>query len=375
MKGICSVPGVKANGYKEGGKGLAVIEANGKCVGTFTRNKIQAAPVVYTEKLLSKDPDINHIIVNSGCANAFTGEQGLEDAEWMSRLIGGRNVVCSTGKIGSTINREWISMAIDNLVSGIQDGEVGCEKAADAILTTDTGPKQSVVSRSEYTVGGMAKGAGMIEPNMGTMLAFIFTDIEIPVPDMEKRFKEVVDRTFNMVVVDGDTSTNDTALLTTTGFSETPYSSVEQSLWRDIEEVCRELAKQIARDGEGATKMIEITVQGAKDKEEAKNAVKTTLNSPLVKTAVYGEDPNFGRIVAALGRSEINLRPDGFKVKINGNTVVKKGRITSFDKTKIGREMQKNKINIEIDLQNGSETITGWGCDLTPGYIEINADY
>ncbi|OUJ18804.1 N-acetylglutamate synthase ARgJ [Methanonatronarchaeum thermophilum] len=371
-KGICSVKGVKAYGFKDGKNGIAVISTPGRCVGTFTKNKVQAAPVVYSQNLLNEDPGIDNIIVNSGCANAFTGERGLKDARWMSKQMEGRNLVCSTGKIGSYLNRDWIQTAVEKAVRNI-DTENGGIEAAKAIMTTDTEVKSIKIERDNYTVAGIAKGAGMIEPDMATMLAFIFTDIEIPQKEMENNFTKAVDNTFNMVVVDGDTSTNDTALLISTGKAEAEYTKNKKQVWKDIENVCKELAKKIAEDGEGSTKLIELSITNAKTEQEARKAAKTVLNSPLVKTAIYGEDPNFGRIVAALGRSKTNFHPEQIEIKINGKTVVKQGTI-NIDK-EITEELKEKTIKIQINLNNGNAEIKGWGCDLTPEYIKINAEY
>jgi glutamate N-acetyltransferase/amino-acid N-acetyltransferase len=370
--GVCAVRGVRAYGIKEDKNGLAVITGSGASAGVFTRNKIIAAPLVVTRGHL-KSQQLSAIIANSGCANAFTGEQGLSDAASMAGIAAGRLGVptgliapASTGVIGVPLDMGWIEDRIDSVIAGLSDTPDGSTAAARSIMTTDTYPKEFAAElASGVRIGGIAKGSGMISPDMATMLAFIYTDAAVPYETLNSCLKRAVDRSFNMIVVDGDTSTNDMVLLTATpGLREPEFQE-------GLDCVCTELAKMIVRDGEGAERFIEARVTGAKTGEDAKKAAKAIVRSPLVKTAVHGEDPNWGRVIAAAGYSGADLDPDRISLALCGVTVVNRGRIVDGAVA----DMSGKDIEIAVDLGVGGCDTVAWGCDLTAEYVRINAEY
>ncbi|PXF57075.1 MAG: ornithine acetyltransferase [Candidatus Methanogaster sp.] len=384
--GVCAVRGVRAYGIKEGKNGLAVITGIGSSAsaGVFTRNKIIAAPLVVTREHL-KSQQLSAIIANSGCANAFTGEQGLSDAAGMAGIAADRLGVpvgligvASTGVIGVSLDMGWIKDRIDSVIAGLSDTAEGSTAAARSIMTTDTRPKEFAIELvSGVRIGGIAKGSGMIFPDMATMLAFIYTDADVPYEMLNSCLKRAVDRSFNMIVVDGDTSTSDMVLLTATAEMgikmKTPDEPglSEPEFQEGLDCVCIELAKMIARDGEGAEKFIEVRVTDAKTDGDAKLAAKAIVRSPLVKTAVHGEDPNWGRVIAAAGYSGADLDPDRISLAITGVTVVDRGGIV--DDAVV--DMSGTDIEIAVDLGLGACEAVAWGCDLTAGYVRINADY
>jgi len=377
--GVCAVRGVRAYGIKEGKNGLAVITGSGASAGVFTRNKIIAAPLVVTREHL-KSQQLSAIIANSGCANAFTGEQGLSDAASMAGIAAGRLGVpagsiapASTGVIGVPLDMGWIEDCIDSVIAGLSDTAEGSTAAARSIMTTDTYPKEFAVELSSgVRIGGIAKGSGMIFPDMATMFAFIYTDADVPYETLNSCLKRAVDRSFNMIVVDGDTSTNDMVLLTATAEMGAGMGTPDELEFQEgLDCVCTELAKMIARDGEGAEKFIEARVTGAKTDEDAKWAAKAIVRSPLVKTAVHGEDPNWGRVIAAAGYSGADLDPDRISLAIAGVTVVDRGRIVDGAVV----DMSGTDIEIAVDLGLGACEAVAWGCDLTCEYVRINAEY
>ncbi|MEA1869990.1 MAG: bifunctional glutamate N-acetyltransferase/amino-acid acetyltransferase ArgJ [Euryarchaeota archaeon] len=380
--GVCAVRGVRAYGIKEGKNGLAVITGSGASAGVFTRNRIIAAPLVVTREHL-KSQQLSAIIANSGCANAFTGEQGLSDAASMAEIAAGGLGVpvgmvapASTGVIGVPLDMRWIEGRIDSVIAGLSDTAEGSTAAARAIMTTDTYPKEFAVELvSGVRIGGIAKGSGMIFPDMATMLAFIYTDAAVPYETLNSCLKRAVDRSFNMIVVDGDTSTNDMVLLTATaemamGTPDEPGPS-EPDFQEGLDYVCTELAKMIVRDGEGAERFIETRVTGAKTDEDARKAAKAIVRSSLVKTAVHGEDPNWGRVIAAAGYSGADLDPDRITLAISGVTVVDRGGIVDGAVV----DMSGTDIEIVVDLWLGACEAVAWGCDLTAEYVRINAEY
>lgn len=382
--GVCAVRGVRAYGIKEGKNGLAVITGSGASAGVFTRNKIIAAPLVVTREHL-KSQQLSAIIANSGCANAFTGAQGLSDAASMAGIVAGRLGVpvgmvapASTGVIGVPLDMGWIEDRIDSVIAGLSDTAEGSTAAARSIMTTDTYPKEfSVELASGIRIGGIAKGSGMIFPDMATMLAFIYTDADVPYETLNSCLKRAVDRSFNMIVVDGDTSTNDMVLLTATaemgmeiGTPDEPGLG-EPEFQEGLDCVCTELAKMIVRDGEGAERFIEARVTGAKTDDDARKAAKAIVRSPLVKTAVHGEDPNWGRVIAAAGYSGADLDPDRITLAISGVTVVERGRIVDGAVV----DMSGTDIEIAVDLGLEACEAVAWGCDLTAEYVRINAEY
>ena len=388
--GVCAVRGVKASGCKEGKNGLAIITGGGQAVGVFTTNNVTAAPVNVTRKHLVESKQILAVVANSGSANAFTGPNGIEDAERVAESLA-RHLhirtadvaVASTGVIGTPLNVSWIDSKIIEVLSTITDAADGSLEAARAIMTTDTTPKQIAVEVDGVALGGIAKGAGMIEPQLSTMLAFIYTDAPLTADVLQTCLKKAADLSFNMVVVDGDTSTNDTVLLITTGESSKDIDI--DDFQNALNFVCVELAKMIARDGEGATKMMEVTVAGARNRADAIKAAKAVVRSPLVKTALFGADPNWGRIVTAVGYSGAFMEPEALSLALSdgkGTSVVlvENGLIRSVGADRLEEKalsgiMNRNEISILVDLGVGAATATAWGCDLTDDYVRINAEY
>ena len=381
---ITAVEGVKCYGIKEGKNGLGIVVCRGKIAGVFTKNRFKAAPVVLTQEHV-KSGEVEGIIVNSGNANAFTGEQGLKNARRMAELLAKKlNVpinkiaVASTGVIGVQLDMEWIESKFEEVFANLGTSREHALSFAKSIMTTDSFPKECVI-RDQFTIAGVAKGAGMIAPNMATMLAFIFTDADFEPEELQDMLKKAVDRSFNVTVVDGDTSTNDMVLLIATGKKKVDKKLFEQKLT----ELCINLAKMIAKDGEGATKFMEVRVKGAKNDEEAFKAAKAVASSVLVKTAVFGNDPNWGRIIAALGYSgvEVNenldLSVEGFR---DGNVVgsvdlVKDGK-SMMTEDKARRIMEKSdEIVFAIDLKVGNGEGYAFGCDLSYEYVRINSEY
>lgn len=381
MKSICAVEGVSAWGIKEGKFGLALIRASGTAAGVFTTNLVRAPPIVLMEERL-RSAHLDAVIVNSGCANAYTGERGYLDALRMGDIaakalsISAESVgVASTGVIGRYLDLPLIQDQVARAAPLLSRNREAEERAARAIMTTDLFEKHALVRGDGFNVGGITKGSGMIAPNMGTMLAFIYTDAEIPGAALRSALKQAADRSFNRIVVDGDMSTNDIAICTATGHA----GAVDTGAFSEaLEECCRKLAIQIAMDGEGATKLLEVTVRGAPSEEDAAQVARTIVSSSLVKTAVYGEDPNWGRVMAAAGRAGVRFDPSGADLWIGNGTIrhplVADGRIV-VDLADAKQAMKGKKVIFEIDLHAGTGTATAWGCDLTEKYVEINGRY
>lgn len=388
--GVCAVRGVKASGCKEGKNGLAIITGGGPAAGVFTTNKVTAAPVIVTRKHLIESQQILAVVANSGSANAFTGSNGTEDAERIAESLARRLhihttdvAVGSTGIIGTPLNVGWIDSKISEVLLTMTDTANGSLEAARAIMTTDSRPKQMAIEVDGVAIGGIAKGAGMIEPQLSTMLAFIYTDARLTADVLQTCLKKAADLSFNMVVVDGDTSTNDTVLLIATGESS---SAIDIDDFQNaLNFVCVELAKMIARDGEGATKMMEVTVAGARNRDDAIKAAKAVVRSPLVKTALFGADPNWGRIVTAVGYSGAFVDPEALSLALSDGkdisvVLVEKGLIKSasadrLDEGALSEIMNRTEISILVDLGVGAAAATAWGCDLTDDYVRINAEY
>ena len=363
---------------------LGIIFSEKPCAAAavFTRNRFKAAPVLVSQKNLAAGR-VQAIIVNAGCANAGTGNTGYENAETMAELaaatigINPVNVlVASTGVIGVQLPVEKVRFGMGKLKLDQNSGH----DFARAIMTTDTVPKEIAVTAPEYgfTVGGCAKGAGMIHPDMATLLAFITTDAAIDSSDLQKALKRAVDKSFNVISVDGDTSTNDSLFLLANGASGEKIvagTAAFRAFNEALEYVCVHLAKSVARDGEGATKLIELTVSGAATPSDARKATRTILSSPLVKTAVHGADPNWGRIVAAAGRSGAKFELDKVDLWIGDVEVLKGGTPLEVDKKLASAQFAGKEVFIRLDLGLGKAQVTGWGCDMSAEYIHINADY
>lgn len=392
--GVTAPRGFRAGGLYCGirkvKKDLAIIssEVPATVAGVFTLNKTQAAPVLVCKSQLKHFKLCSAVVVNSGNANACTGEQGLNDAWTMVKTTARalnipeeQVMISSTGVIGQYMPMEKIVSGIQQL--GSQLSRTGNDDAAEAIMTTDTYPKQVAVKftleNSMVTVGGMAKGSGMIAPNMATMLAFITTDVAIDQPLLHKALTSANNRSFNRITVDGDMSTNDMALIMANGLAKNkPFSedSEEYKLFSAaLEYVLIKLAKMIARDGEGATKLIEIVIKGATSEEEAAQAARAVANSNLVKTAIHGADANWGRILAAVGYSGIDFNPDNVEIAFNDLPVLKKNYEIVLNEEEAKKILSQENIVIIINLNQGSEFARFWTCDLTKEYVHINASY
>lgn len=380
--GICAVPGVRACGLKRGKYGVAMIACSGYAAGVFTKNRVRAAPVEVTlDHLRRSGGRIEGIIANSGSANAYTGVRGIRDAESMAgimaRMLGCSPEmigVASTGVIGRYLDLDLISSLAEEAAPALRSTPESSREAAQAIMTTDTRIKEIAVEHDGFRIGGICKGAGMIEPDMATMLAFIYTDADVG-PDLYRFLKDAVDVSFNMLTVDGDTSTNDTVLLTSTRAVECDPDSFRETLGY----VCVGLAKMIARDGEGATKAMEVEVTGAASSEDARRAAKSIARSNLVKAALYGEDPNWGRIVCAAGRSGAEFDPSRISLWMSSRSgsvlLVDRGIIVEGVLEDAKKVMSGDEIFIHIDLGAGSASARSFGCDLTHEYVNINAKY
>ncbi|MDY6864514.1 MAG: bifunctional ornithine acetyltransferase/N-acetylglutamate synthase [Halobacteriota archaeon] len=381
--GICAVEGVKAWGIKEGGKGLALIVGSGNAVGVFTENKIRAAPLIVTKDNLNSGR-ISSIIVNSGNANSYTGTKGIMNAKYMAKMVGDALsidpesvAVASTGIIGKQLDIPLIERQFKELLPKLEKTPVASDASAKAIMTTDNMKKEVAIELDNVHIGAIAKGSGMIEPRMGTMLAFIYTDAKIDTNTLKKCLKSAVDKSFNMVVVDGDTSTNDMALLIATGRN----GDIEESIFqKGLDFVCTRLARMIAKDGEGATKLITSRVTGAKSEEDARNVAKAIVRSNLVKCAIYGENANWGRVICAIGNASADIDPNKIYLRIgNGEELigfVEGGTIIEMRSSEtINRVMKGKTILIGVDLGMGKSSAVAWGCDMTDEYVRINAEY
>jgi len=355
--------------------------------GCFTQNQVVAAPVIYCKRLMKLRKNGRVVAINSGVANACTGEAGLEWCDFTAALVSkylNVNIedvyLASTGVIGRTLDLEKIKIGVEKASLALDDD--GGILAAKAIMTTDTVPKSIAVrcetSKGKFTIGGMAKGSGMMAPNMATMLSVITTDVKIEQELLQKHLKSSVDRSFNLVTVDGDTSTNDTLLAFANGESGIEIladSSEEKSFISALDYICQALAKMIARDGEGATKMIEIAVSSADTEENARKIAMTIANSPLVKTAVFGNDPNWGRVFAAAGRAGVTFEQMKCNLIFAGVEVVRLGEPLPFDKVELSNKMKANEVKIELDMAMGEKSAVAWTCDFSYEYVKINGEY
>lgn len=387
--GICAVRGVSANGVKVGKTGIAVILAEGPAAGVFTKNKVTAAPVTLSKGVIDTRHRLSAVIVNSGNANAFTGDDGFLDAmEMASMLSESLNLdpdtvaVASTGVIGRRLDVSKISEHLPEVIAGLGSTPKCSQAAAKAIMTTDKTIKESAIELDcGVRIGAIAKGSGMIEPNMGTMLCFAYTDAKVPADVLDAALKVAVQKTFNMLVVDGDTSTNDMILFTSTCQSGIkPCMECLDDFQESLIYVFTDLVKKLAKDGEGASKLIEARVVGAKKYEDARLAAKAIVRSPLVKTAIFGKDPNWGRIVAAAGYSGAELEQERLSLSLSGGEdkveLVDCGEISeSYDLALLKKIMENDEIIITLNLNMGEEHATAWGCDLTYDYVRINAEY
>ena len=379
---------VEAAIKKPGRKDLAMIYSEHESVmaGMFTTNSVKAAPVRLDMKLIGKGTG-RAVIVNSGNANACTGEQGMKDAVEMGKLAAkvkgikaDEVYVCSTGVIGTPLPMGRIRPQIDVLVDGL--GNATMDDVAAAIMTTDTFPKivakRKKIGNKMITITGICKGAGMIQPNMATMLSFIVTDAVIDKPALDAALRQAVGRSFNRITIDGDMSTNDTVLIMANGAAGNETIKMKSKGYEIFEgaltELAYELSELIVRDGEGATKLVEVEVKNAKSERDAEKGAFAIANSLLVKTAIYGNDANWGRLMAALGYSGIALKEEKTDIYLNGLLVARNGITTGVDKEANDR-LKDKRIKIVADLHLGKGNAKVLTCDLTEGYVKINAEY
>ncbi|MDZ4245631.1 MAG: bifunctional glutamate N-acetyltransferase/amino-acid acetyltransferase ArgJ [Dehalococcoidia bacterium] len=377
-------------GIKQPGKGvldLGILASEAQCqaAGLFTTNKVQSAPVKISKKHL-KSHQAGAIIVNSGCANACTGKKGLADTEEVIAMVAEglslspENILAaSTGIIGTYLPVNKISENLDKIVFSAEGGH----DFARAMMTTDTFPKQKAVKvtvgETEFVIGGVAKGAGMIHPDLATMLCFITTDAAVEPGFLQRALKKAVEASLNMISIDGDTSPNDTVIILANGMAgneEIKGSSLMAVPFQQaLQEVCISLARDIARDGEGATKIIEVRVQGAKNLGDARRAARYVVSSPLVKAAIHGNDPNWGRIMVAMGMSGAEIRESRVELFINGHLLFKKGEPQSYSDPEVSSSLNQSEVVILVDLHLGRARATAWGCDLSEEYVTANSDY
>jgi glutamate N-acetyltransferase/amino-acid N-acetyltransferase len=393
--GVTAPPGYRAAGVhcglRRSRKDLALLVSDvpAAVAGVFTMNKAQAAPILVDRVQLRTGEPCSAVVVNSGNANACTGERGLNDAWSMVRAVATaldvpaeQVMVSSTGVIG-----QYLPM--DKVLAGIAAAsqELHADNAHDAalaIMTTDTCSKEYAVrvtiGGQEITIGAMAKGSGMIAPNMATMLAFLTTDLAIDSSLLTPALKRATQRSFNRISVDGDTSTNDMALVLANGLAgNVPITSAADERYAEfcdaLEHVMIHLAKMIARDGEGATKLIEVVVRGAASEEDAAAAARSVANSNLVKTAIHGCDANWGRVLAALGYSGVEFNPDDVEIALNGVPVILKNYQIVLDEELAKEALERDVVVIDIALGDGAHEVCFWTCDLTKEYVHINASY
>jgi len=398
--GITSPKGFRAAGNHIGIKKsktdltLLVSDAPAVCAGVFTQNLVQAAPVTWDRDIVNKGQTVQGLLINSGNANACTGQQGDHDNQAMAKtfadLLGATPeevLVCSTGVIGVPLPMDVIIPGIQSTFLSLGRSATHGSDAADGIMTTDTFSKTITVtitlSGHTITMSGMAKGSGMIHPNMATTLGFITTDAAISKKLLQKALSEVVLDTFNMVSVDGDTSTNDTLLVLANGMGGNPTINEENedyAIFKDaLFEVNKKLAMDIAKDGEGATKLLEASVTGAKTKEDARAIARSVISSSLLKAAMYGADANWGRVLCAMGYSGgmFNVQKVDIEFQSVAGTIslMKDGAPVPFSEEKALEILNEKEITVKITLGDGDAFATAWGCDLTYDYVKINGEY
>lgn len=379
--------GLKQSGNKD--IGLIVCPSGAVAAGVFTTNKVVSAAVVVCRKHLAAD-NIGAVVVNAGCANTCTGTQGLKNAEKMCEMTGKqlgikseRVLVASTGIIGHQLPMEKITRGIEMAAKACSDNEQSGRDFAHAIMTTDTVAKQASaavkIGGAVVTVAGTIKGAGMIGPNMATTLCFLTTDAAITKPLLQKALRAAIGNSVNKLTVDGHQSTNDTALLLASGLAGNPpitksgkdYDAFASAVMK----VCASLAKQMALDAEGATRMFTVVITGAASKVEAAKAARAVADYPLFKCAVHGGDPNWGRIICAVGSCGVRLNPEKLSCKLGNITVFRNGQPARFDAAKASEVISQKEHTITVDLGVGKHSDFCYGCDLSKEYVTINADY
>lgn len=386
-----------AAGIKKGNQmDMAMIYSQNSCLaaGTFTTNLVKAAPVKWDQEIVYHQPSAQAVVINSGVANACTGAEGMEcckrTAQAAARVLGidrEQVLVASTGVIGQQLPMEKLEAGVENLKPLLASDREGGAQAARAIMTTDTVPKEAAVTLQlggrQVTIGGMCKGSGMIHPNMCTMLSFVATDAAISKELLQKALSDVVKDTYNMVSVDGDTSTNDTVLLLANGLAGNPVINRKDGDYeiflRALYEVNTALAKKIAGDGEGATALFEVKVTGAQSKEQAAVLAKSVISSSLTKAAIFGHDANWGRILCAMGYSGATFDPEKvdlfFESAAGRIQIIENGVAVDYSEEKATEILSEPEVTAIADLKQGKASATAWGCDLTYDYVKINADY
>ena len=399
--GITAAKGFQAAGVEaaikyQNRKDMALVYSTVPCVaaGTFTANVVKAAPVIWDRKIVEESPYAQAVVVNSGIANACTGKQGMDccraEAECAGELLGipgDAVLVASTGVIGMQLPLDRLKEGIRKLTETKAEGPEAGADAAKAIMTTDTVPKQIAVEfelgGNKVTLGGMCKGSGMIHPNMCTMLAFVTTDVCISKEMLQKAVSEDVKDTFNMISVDGDTSTNDTLLVLANGAAKNPQITEENEDYglfaAALNTVNTYLAKKMAGDGEGATALFEVKIVGAETKADAAALSKSVVTSSLVKAAVYGHDANWGRILCAMGYSGVEFDPEKvdlfFESAAGRIQIIENGVAVDYSEEEATRILSEPEVTAIADVKMGDASATAWGCDLTYDYVKINADY
>ncbi len=393
--GITAVKSIQAAGIHAGikkskQKDLALIytEKPAIAAGVFTKNSVTAAPVLVSRQHLQK-PTAQAIVINSGNANACTGETGLENALRMTSITAEclgidkeQVLVSSTGVIGQQLPMNKIEKGIQTAAKSLNSDGGG--DAAEAIITTDTYPKsvaiETTIGGKPIRIGGIAKGSGMVAPNMATMLSYLTTDVCIDSKSLQSALNTVVDNTYNLLTVDTDQSTNDTVIILATGNAE--HSDIIENKGEDyqtfcngLQFVCTELVRLLARDGEGATKLVEVVVKQAKNRDDAEKAARAVAESPLVKTAIFANDANWGRIMMAIGKSGAEFDPYKVNVLLGDYLLVQNGMDAGYDEDKATQLFDNDPVQINIDLNAGNASITMWTCDYSYDYIRINADY
>ncbi len=399
--GVTAAKGFSAAGLNAGiknniKKDMAMVYSAAPCVtaGTFTTNKVSAAPVKWDKNVVYNSDYSQAIVINSGVANACTGEEGYQACEAEAVAVAEKMgipkesvLVASTGVIGKQLPMDIIVKGINELPSKLADTLEAGTEAAEAIMTTDTRSKQVActveIAGKKVTVGGMCKGAGMIHPNMATMLCFITSDVCIAKDALQKMTSEIVDDSFNMISVDGDTSTNDTVLVLANGLAENDVITVDSAdygtFYEALSYVLTELSKMIAGDGEGCTCLFEAQVINGASKEQARTLAKAIITSSLTKAAIFGHDANWGRILCAMGYSGADFDPEKVDIYFESEAgklkIVEDGKATDYSEEKATEILSKNPVVAIADVKQGDAKATAWGCDLTFDYVKINADY
>ncbi|HUY40215.1 MAG TPA: bifunctional glutamate N-acetyltransferase/amino-acid acetyltransferase ArgJ [Candidatus Dormibacteraeota bacterium] len=387
--GLGCVSGIRLAGVHAGIKArkrdlaLVFFDAPQVCAAVVTTNDVKAAPLLVSAAHLKRSGSaMRAVVCNSGCANAASGERGMRDARATARqaaallsLAAEQVVVASTGVIGVYLPMDRIQKGLERAVEQLESGGKSAHDAAEAIMTTDRVPKMAAYAfyrgKKRYVVGGIAKGSGMISPSMATMLAFIATDLPLAQGALQRALRPAVEESFNMISVDGDMSTNDAVY----AFAPSGKGAAPAELAAALRQVCLDLAHAMVADGEGATKTLAMRVSGARTIAQARAIARAIINSNLVKTALYGEDPNWGRVLSAAGAARAGLDPQTWALTLNGKPWVERGGIEALSEAEARRELEETNVTMELHLGIGTADATGWCCDISRDYVRINASY